>query len=82
MTGEEILNVKMIQPNDAGVDTIRDYLKKLVRMVFDEDEGFDGKRPFGNSGWWSELYDSLEAAGLDAETEDYCGAIHKAIAAL
>ena len=42
---------------DAGVDiTIRDYLFKLLMMVWDEDEEFDGKRPFGNSNWDYELY--------------------------
>lgn len=82
MNGKDILNIPMIQPNDAEVDTIRDYLKKLVLKVFDEDEGFDGKRPFGNSGWWCELYNSLEEFGIDAEEEDYRELIHSAIDAL
>ena len=31
--------------------TIREYLIKLLLTLWDEVEGFSGKRPFGNSGW-------------------------------
>lgn len=41
--------------NDAGAKTVADYLKKLLRALVIEQEGFSGKRPFGNSGWISDL---------------------------
>jgi hypothetical protein len=41
--------------NDAGADTVRDYLKALLLKLWEEEEGFSGKRPFGNSGWKHEL---------------------------
>lgn len=63
MTPEETLNLKMIQPNDAGAETIRDYLKALLTDLWRETEGFSGKRPFGNSGWEYEVYNSLVEAG-------------------
>lgn len=75
--GKAVLDIPM-QENDAGVATIRDYLKALVRMVWHENEGFSGKRPFGNSGWEHELYKALAKAkairasrDLDGEYDDY-----------
>lgn len=56
-----ILDIKM-QPNDAGAETIRDYLKALLITLWTEGEGFSGKRPFGNSGWDWELYKALVTA--------------------
>jgi hypothetical protein len=38
--------------SDAGKNiTIRDYLYTLLKTLWIEEEGFNGKRPFGNSGW-------------------------------
>jgi hypothetical protein len=62
MTGEEILNLPMGE-NDAGAETIRDYLKRLIVEVWEHNEGFSGKRPFGNSGWEYELYRALIEGG-------------------
>lgn len=59
-----LLEVPMPQPNDAGAATIRDYLIKLLSKVWEEDEGFDGKRPFGNSGWQYELTEALVQANI------------------
>jgi len=49
--------------NDANADTIRDYLVCLLADVWKHGEGFNGKRPFGNSGWEWELYAALVKAG-------------------
>lgn len=64
-TPAEILALPM-QPNDADAATIRDYLVKLLAVLWDEGEGFSGKRPFGNSGWESDLYLPLVKAGIVA----------------
>lgn len=91
-TGPEILAVPL-PPNDAGAATVRDYLVKLVAEVWREDECFDGKRPFGNSGWQHEVYIGLAKAGLiestpnkweELEYDDAAGdvLIQRAIAAL
>lgn len=48
-----ILDILMGE-NDAGALTVRDYLKALLRRLWLEQEGFSGKRPFGNSGWEDE----------------------------
>lgn len=51
--------------SDAGDNlSIREYLSKLLLGVWDEGEGFDGKRPFGNSGWESEPIGALGQAGF------------------
>ena len=45
--------------NDANAKTIKEYLFILLYKLWKEDEGFSGKRPFGNSGWSFELYQPL-----------------------
>jgi len=47
-----------------GVTTIRSYLIRLLSDVWKDGEGFNGKRPFGNSGWESDLMTPLVRAGL------------------
>lgn len=53
-TYEDILNLEM-PINDAGAKTIKQYLEKLLKKVWEERERFNGKRPFGNSSWKYEL---------------------------
>jgi hypothetical protein len=62
LTGAEVLALPM-QPNDADAATIRDYLIALLLGVWREQEGFSGKRPFGNSGWPTDLMIPLVEAG-------------------
>jgi hypothetical protein len=80
MNAREILMIPM-QDNGAHARTIGEYLKKLLLGVWEEGDGFDGKRPFGNSGWEGELYTALIQGGaitgefdedryLDAYDED------------
>ncbi len=51
-----------MQENDAGAKTIGEYLEKLLLTLWDEEDGFSGKRPFGNSGWKWEIYTALISA--------------------
>lgn len=51
--------------SDAGDNrTVREYLQILLTRLWREQEGFSGKRPFGNSGWEYELLDALGLAGF------------------
>lgn len=50
--------------NDASAGTVRQYLIKLLADCWRLEDGFDGKRPFGNSGWKYEVYGALVDAGL------------------
>ena len=58
MNGYEILKLPMGK-NDADAKTIGEYLIKLSQECWFENEGFSGKRPFGNSGWDYEIYIAL-----------------------
>jgi hypothetical protein len=53
-----------LEPNDAEAGTVREYLVELLSTLWDQGEGFSGKRPFGNSGWTYDLYVPMVRAGL------------------
>lgn len=58
--------------NDANAATVRGYLKALLTKLWEDGEGFSGKRPFGNSGWERDLHFPLVKAGRVAgEIEKY-----------
>ena|ERR1044072_7784146 len=59
----DILSIPMLE-NDTKASTVGEYLSKLLCKVWNEAENFSGKRPFGNSSWQYEVYDSLAAAGV------------------
>lgn len=46
--------------------TIRKYFHELLTALWQEGEGFSGKRPFGNSGWQTDLEIPLIKAGFIA----------------
>ncbi len=53
-----------LERNDAKAKTVRDYFKALLKRLLTEEEGFSGKRPFGNSGWTRDLQVPLIKAGI------------------
>jgi hypothetical protein len=68
---QKILNTPMVE-NDAEAATIRGYLKALLSTLWEEGEGFSGKRPFGNSDWEFELYRALVQAGhINGTIDEY-----------
>lgn len=69
ITGEDVLALPM-HPNDSGAETIRGYLVALLAEVWNEGDQFSGKRPFGNSGWETDLYIPLIEAELIAGSFD------------
>ena len=56
MTNQEILNLKFKSNDLDKTITIRDYFKAMLTVLWDKEENFSGKRPFGNSGWQEEVY--------------------------
>jgi hypothetical protein len=72
LTPEQVLDLPMDE-NDAGQPTVRAYLVELLKLVWSDGEGFDGKRPFGNSGWESEVLDTLARSGAVESTLDRWG---------
>lgn len=70
INGADILALPM-EENDAGATTVKAYLIALLSRVWKLNEGFSGKRPFGNSSWQNELYEPLAKAGLvESDIED------------
>lgn len=68
---QQVLNLE-IGDNDSGATTVRGYLIELLATVWDEGEGFSGKRPFGNSSWEHDLYVPLVKAGyVTGEVDEY-----------
>jgi len=69
--------------SDAGDNlTVRDYFYNLLRTLWIEEEGFSGKRPFGNSGWQYDIYNALDECDDIPEDTEYDPLIYAAIAAL
>lgn len=62
-TTASVINLPL-GPNDAQAATIGEYLRALLLAVWEEGEGFSGKRPFGNGGWEFTLYEALVKAGM------------------
>ena len=52
----DIGNIKFYSSDLDEDITIKEYLKRLLLTLWEEGEGFSGKRPFGNSGWDYDLY--------------------------
>jgi hypothetical protein len=63
LTPAELLDLPMYE-NDAEAATIRGYLKAILLSVWLEGEEFNGKRPFGNSGWKGDVEVALIKAGV------------------
>ncbi len=60
--------------NDLGKDlTIRGYLKELIKTLWQEGEGFSGKRPFGNGVWRNDIYATLIREGVVPGKLDWDG---------
>ena len=62
MNSKGVLKLPM-QENDADAETIGEYLAALLGSLIREGEGFSSKRPFGNSGWYSDLKFALVKGG-------------------
>ncbi len=58
-----ILEVRFECEGLGRVVSIGEYFLLLGKEVWDQGEGFSGKRPWGNSGWETELYGALAEAG-------------------
>lgn len=74
-TGKQILAAPMREGNDAHAATIGEYLCQLLAVLWREEQGFSGKRPFGNSGWQYDVYTALIDAGYLAGELDEDGYI-------
>ena len=55
---QAVLDLKM-DDGPCGYCSVREYLKSLLWELWQEGEGFSGKRPFGDSAWEYDLYQVL-----------------------
>lgn len=62
MSLDEILDYEW-EFKDTNARSIRQYLHSLLITLWDENEGFSSKRPFGNSGWDYDLLTPLVVMG-------------------
>lgn len=81
---EKALSAVLINFELEGVVTVKDYLYNLLATLWQEQEGFDGKRPFGNSGWEYDIYAALIGAGVisgELDEDGYIDSIDNSVAA-
>ena len=64
---------EVYQSEGAVTLTVREYFRDLLRRLWDEGEGFSGKRPYGDSGWWSDIWVGMVKAGIFEGTLDEDG---------
>ena len=62
MTHQEMLDYRTFF-GDCDATTLREYFRALLITLWKDGEGFSGKRPFGNSGWDSDVYLALVEMG-------------------
>lgn len=65
---KDALNIRFNERDHDREMSIREYLKLILDKVWEDDECFNGKRPFGNSGWQDQVHDILAENGLMAST--------------
>jgi len=63
LTPQQVLALPLHPRNDSGATTVCGYLVKLLAQCWSDGENFNGKRPFGNSDWESDLLLPLVQAG-------------------
>ena len=51
--------------------TVKEYLKRLLYTLWEEGDGFSGKRPFGNSCWQGDVIYALIEEGYISGTIEY-----------
>lgn len=72
----ELLGLRLPR-NDSGATTVRGYLVALLSHLWDEEQGFSGKRPFGNSSWQYDIYGPMIKAGFATGTMDEDGYVDR-----
>lgn len=70
-TWEEVMDLAV--NCELGEVPIREYLKRLLTDLWRKEESFNGKRPFGNSGWQLDVYAALARGGVISGTFDENG---------
>lgn len=75
-TPQQVLDLPL-PANDSGASSVRGYLVALLAELWREEEGFSGKRPFGNSSWQYDLYGPMAHADMVEATFDEDGYLER-----
>ena len=75
MDYSEIVNCPIDDDDNIGVETVGEYIEAIIIELFETEEAFDSKRPFGNSGWVYNIYHALIKGGYVEGTLDEDGYI-------
>ena len=73
MVNKNILDLEFKSDDLHITLTIREYFIRLLIELWNEGEGFNGKRPFGNSGWDYQIYQALVSNGIIEGVQDSDG---------
>lgn len=70
---QKILNIKFKSNDLDRTLTIREFFIELLTELWEQEEGFSGKRPFGNGGWKRDVEKALIKAGVieNEDTKDF-----------
>lgn len=64
MNRKEIIELRFYSDDLDRELSIKEYFHELLKVLWDEKEGFSGKRPFGNSGWEADIAKCLVKNGF------------------
>ena len=68
LSSKQLLDYKFYITALEEKSTLRNYFKTLLRTLWNESDGFSGKRQLGDSDWQDSLaMDMIEAALLEGE---------------
>ena len=73
-TAQQVLSLGLPARSDFGSVTIRQAFVRLMSLLWDDTEGFNGYRPLGNSDWSDQIIAAVVDAGLAAD-EDEAGSV-------
>ena len=69
---QQVLDIEFKATDLDRKITIQGYLGQLLYDLWKEGESFNGKRPFGNSGWQWDVYKALIVGGAIEGKLDSC----------
>lgn len=64
MTRDEILDLPVKRHDLGATLSMRGFFERLFIKLWEEAEGFNSKRPYGNSGWKYDVYATLIKHGV------------------
>jgi hypothetical protein len=71
MTPKQALDIEFECHDLDQTLTFREYFVEILQTLFWKEEAFSGKRPFGNSGWLTELSDILRENGVTGDLYEF-----------